>query len=174
MIVGISMNRRVLALLLIPLILLLYGCNSSSSAPNSLPPLTKEEYGEAVDKAWEKYRDGYGEFIKIAAEAGNDFSKMKEKASELLSACEKMDRALEEFEKLAPPSEFKELHDKLLKSIKDEKRWQEYRKKGYNAKTEEESNKYFDEIAEEINAADVNELFPHLYLEIHKIANGNS
>lgn len=162
------MNRKILALLLIPFMLLFYGCNSSASPANSSRPLTKEEYGEAADKAWEEYRDGYGEFIKIAAAAGNDFSKMKEKRSELLSACEKMDHALEEFEKLNPPSEFKELHGKLLKSIEDEKRWQEYRKKGYNAKTEEEANKYFDKIAEEVNAADVNEIFPHLYLEIHK------
>lgn len=166
-----SINKKFLAILLIPFMLMLYGCSSSSSAANSSPPLTKEEYCNAADKAWEKYRDGYGEFIKIAAEAGNDFYKMKEKSDRLLSACEKMDLALEEFEKLNPPSEFEEIHGKLLKSIKDEKRWQEYRKKGYNAKTEEESNKYFDKIAEEVNAADVNELFPHLYLEIHKQAN---
>ena len=166
-----SINKNFLAILLIPFMLLLYGCSSSSSAADSSPPLTKEEYGEAADKAWEEYRDGYGEFIKIAAAAGNDFSKMKEKSDQLLSACEKMDRALEEFEKLNPPSEFKELHGKLLKSIEDEKRWQEYRKKGYNAKTEEEANKYFDKIAEEVNAADVNEIFPHLYLEIHKQTN---
>ncbi len=155
-------------MLLIPFMLLFCGCNSSASSR----PLTKVEYGEAAEKAWSEYRDGYGKFMKIASEVGTDFSKIKEKSDQLLSACEKMDSALEEFEKLKPPSELEELHGKLLKSIEDEKRWQEYRKKGYGAETEEEANEYFDKIAEEIYAADTDTLFPALYLEIHKKTKG--
>lgn len=166
MIMSMNMNKKLLALLLIPLMLLLYGCSGSSH-------LTKEEYVKAVDKAWDEYRDGYGRFIKIAASAGDDFSKMKEKSDQLSSACEKMDKALEKFEGLNPPSEFEDLHQKLLKSIEDEKRWQEYRKKGYSAETEEEANTYFQKISEEVNAAESGSTLSAIYLEIHKKGNNS-
>lgn len=168
MITGLNMNKnkytKLLALLLIPFMLLLYGCSGSR-------PLTKEEYGEAIDKAWDEYRDGYGSYLKISVQVGDDFSKMKEKSDQLLAACEKMDKALEKFEKLNPPSEFEEIHGKLIKSIEDEKRWQEYRKKGYSAETEEEADTYFEKISEELNAVEPGTTFPALYIEIHKKAN---
>lgn len=160
-----DMSKNFLALLFIPFIFFLYGCN------NNTPRLTVEEYSEAMDKAWSQYRDnGYGEFIKVSLETGNDFSEMQEKKAEILAACDKMDADLEEFEKINPPEEYQELHDRLLKSIEDEKRWDEYRRKGFSASTEKEANEYFDKIAEEVTAAS-RETFPSIYLEIHKKLN---
>lgn len=136
--------------------------------------LTVEEYTEAVNSAWTQYRDeGYGVFIRISLEVGDaDLSKVeKEKKDEIIAACDKMDEALDKFAAMNPPAEYQDMHDNLVASTADEKRWNEYRRKGFSAETEKEANEYFDKIAEEVNAADSNTTFPHLYLELYKKLN---
>ena len=164
------MNRRYLALLFIPLMLLFCGCNENKEPK---PRLTVEEYVEAMDNAWSQYRDeGYGVFIQIALEVENDFYKMRERKAEILEACDRMDAAMEKIKEINPPAEYQYLHEKLTASIEDEKRWNEYRRKGFSAETEEDADEYFDKISEETDAMDSNESFPHIYLENHMKYNG--
>ncbi len=154
--------KKLIALLFIPL-LLFCGCNNESAQPR----LTVEEYDETTEKAWNEYRDdGYMTLVNISVETGDDFSKMQERKDDILTACDKMDAALEKFADINPPAEYQELHDKLLKGIEDEKRWNEYRRKGFSAETEEEAEEYFDKLSEELDAMDSKETFPHIYLEI--------
>ncbi|MCM1299845.1 MAG: hypothetical protein NC203_09405 [Firmicutes bacterium] len=161
------MHKRLLALLVIPFMLFIGGCGSESEVR-----LTPEEYAEAIDSAWCEYRDeGYLAFLNISVETGDDFFKMRERKDDIEAVCDKMDEALDKFLEINPPAEYQYLHDNMRASIEDEKRWNEYRRKAFSAETEEEADRYFDKIAEEVYAADPNTTFPHLYLELYKKVN---
>lgn len=154
--------RKVFVIFVISL-LVFCGCGAEAA-----PKLGEDEYREAVMSAWEEFRDAQGEFLKIAMEAGDDFSLYKAKQSELQPKLDLMRAALEKFEQMNPPEKFETTHQKLVKSIIDEKRWISYREESLNADTEEESDKALDTIAEEVYALKAGETFPGYVIELYR------
>lgn len=128
--------------------------------------LTAEEYGRITAEYWEEYNDRAWEISDIVESAEGSFEKLKEKNSELLEACGRVKAVLDKYAEITPPDDYKELHQKLLQSIEEEKRWLTYREQAYSADTEEEGNEIYGKINEEADAMDINDTFPGAYMQI--------
>lgn len=162
------MTKSFLALLIIPLI---FFCGCEKGAEDK-PRLTKEEYKDTVCSAWTEFRDATFDYAKIVGETLLDFSEYKGKSAELQETCDRMSQAFEMLEEILPPEEFGEQHERLLKSIEDEKRWVSYREESFNADTKEESDRILDKLSAETHAIPDTDNFTYIFIMLYQELGG--
>lgn len=140
------MTKRAFCLILalvLPVVLLC-GCSSGKR-------LTLEEYETSLSDAYFEWSGADREKGQFEAEHivddnyKDDFDKVVQNRAALEQKIDKVELALDEFDKLGnPPAEFSKLHKKLKNAVAIEREWLEIQREQYRAETKEQ----FDELGE--------------------------
>lgn len=144
-------SKRIAVLILtvlLPIMLIVTGCGQKKE-------LTTQEYYDQLYDNFKQYIADLQEIdgIQTSVSTVNELQDQLQKATEI---CEKAEKTLDNFIKMAPPSRFADKHKTLVSAVELEKKFVKAAQKIFTAKTADELEQYKNE-AESIFADVPNE-----------------
>ena len=122
--------------LAIPITILFAACGSQSKAVGE--PMTIQAYYNESYKCFKEFTSGTGKFAALAMKwrfgSAEDIASLKE-------IIKHRETAYDGLEKLNPPSKYKDMHNKILKSLKYERDWDKAVAKYETAKSQDDLDK---------------------------------
>lgn len=155
--------KKFLSLFLIAVIMLmLSGCGAR---------MTKLDYYNETWRCWEIYRDTNTELTGGLSTKDALLPNFRlgnaEDIARLTEIIDRRDKALKDIEKLNPPKEYKDQHQKLVKGIKAEYKWDKAVLGLADAKTEADRDKVGEKVTAALDSLNWEEYFPSVYVKMH-------
>lgn len=143
-------------------------CGGCSAAE----PLSPAEYKAQMSEAWADWLGTLTELVTLLppeTDSEDSLAVMEKNYPTAKKLFEKLENSYAAFEKITPPEEYKELHQKILTGVKNERTWLGYIKKSYKAKSVKELDKYGDKLSEFTDKlTDEGTSLPLAYMELVK------